>query len=208
MFTKKEEYDYFDEFEKISLLTIDAAEFLSRNLKNYQLDSLEEQLTALHKIEHAADEKKYEMMHYLYQDFLPPIERDDIIELSHVLDAVLDNIEDVLIRMDMYQIETIQKEMFAFIELVDEAVYKLLEMIRELHNFKKSKRLFSIIAEINTIEEKGDIIYQRAVKNLHFNKSDFSLSYRYSKIYDAFEKCCDSFEHVANSAEAIMLKNS
>ncbi|MDN6626757.1 MAG: DUF47 family protein [Pisciglobus halotolerans] len=208
MFTKKEEYDYFDEFEKISLLTIDAAEFLSRNLKNYQLDSLEEQLAAIHKIERVADEKKYEMMHYLYQDFLPPIERDDIIELSHALDAVLDNIEDVLIRMDMYQIESIQKEMLTFIELVDEAAYKLLEMIRELYNFKKSKRLFSIIAEINTIEEKGDIIYQRAVKNLHFNKSDFSQSYRYSKIYDAFEECCDSFEHVADSAEAIVLKNS
>ena len=208
MFTKKEEYNYFNEFEKISLLIIDAADFLSTNLKNYQLESLEGQLEAIHKIEHAADEKKYEMMHYLYQDFLPPIEREDLIGLSHVLDAVLDNIEDVLIRMDMYQIEEVRPDMFVFRELVEKASYKLSDMIKELHNFKRSKTLFSIIAEINTIEEKGDVVYQRAVKNLHFDKSDFSQSYRYSKIYDAFERCCDSFEHVADSVEAIILKNS
>lgn len=205
---KKEEYNYFSAFEEISELVINAADFLSVHLKDYQVGSLEEKLEEMHQIEHTADEKKHHMMRYLYQDFLPPIERDDIIELAHVLDTVLDNIEDVFIRMDMYQIEKVQPEMLAFMELVEQASHKLNEMIKELRNFKKSKKLLPITIEINHLEEQGDVIYHRAIKNLYRGKGDLHESFGYSKIYDAFEKSCDSFENVANVVEAIILKNS
>ncbi len=136
------------------------------------------------------------------------IEQDGIIELAHGMDNVLDNIEDVMIRMDMYQIETIQPDMLAFMELVKRASYKLSEMIKELSNFKNSKTLLPLTIEINNIEEEGDVIYHRAIKNLHIGDSDLQKNLGYSKIYDAFEKSCDSFESVANIVEAIILKNS
>ena len=209
MFKKnKEEYDYFSAFEEVSKLIIQAADFLSTNLKSYKLESLEKQLEEIHKMEHAGDERKHQMMEYLYQDFLPPIERDDIIELAHGMDNVLDNIEDVLIRMDMYQIETIQPDMLAFMELVKRASQKLSEIIKELSNFKKSKVLLPLTIEINSIEEEGDVIYHRAIKSLHIDDSNLQKNLGYSKIYDAFEKSCDSFESVANIVEAIILKNS
>lgn len=205
---RKEEYNYFSAFEEITVLIIEAADFLSENLKDYQLKTLEEKLKEIHKIEQIADEKKHDMMSYLYQDFLPPIEREDIIQLSHGLDTVLDNIEDVLIRMDMYQASIVKPEMLEFMEVVEHASHKLYDMIKELEDFKKSKKLLPLAIEINNLEEQGDIIYQRAIKSLFVNKDDLFESLVYSKIYDAFERSCDSFEDVANIVEAVMLKNT
>ena len=33
------------------------------------------------------------------KEFLPPIEREDIVELSHAIDDVIDSVEDVLVRI-------------------------------------------------------------------------------------------------------------
>ena len=204
----KEEYNYFDSFEEVSSLIVKTTECLSENLNNYKLHLLEEKLEEMHVIEREADDKKEDMMLYLYKDFLPPIEREDIIEMAHQLDTVLDNIEDILIQMDMYQIEMVQDDMLTMLVLIERASDKLAEAVKELSNFKHPKKLLPLIDEINNIEEEGDVIYQRAIKKLHVEKLDRFNSYRYSKIYDAFEISIDSFEDIADVIQAIILKNT
>ena len=205
---RKEKYDYFDSFEETASLILESSEFLSINLENYQLYSLEKRLVEMHKIKRAADKNKKQMMYYLYQDFLPPIEREGIIALAHALNTVLNTIEDILIRMDMYQIKLIQPDMMAFMELVEKASLKLTDMIKNLPNFKNPKQLLQNIEEISEIEEKGDAIYHRSIKNSHIDEVDSNESFRYSKIYDAFEESLNSFEELTSIVEAIVLTNT
>lgn len=205
---EKKEYNYFTSFEEISLLIVEAANFLAVNLKKYQLSSLEEKVKEIHKIERAADDKKKQMMHYLYKDFLPPIEREDIIEMAYALDTVLNDIEDILIQIDMYQIEVITSEMITLVELIEKASHKLADLIKELSNFKNPEKLLLMAEEIISLEDEGDAIYYGAIKDLHIGKVDPYKAYRYSKIYDVFETSIDSFEDLANVVEAIILKNT
>lgn len=209
MFKKeKKEYNYFTSFEEVTLLIVEAANFLSVNLKDYELSSLEAKVKEIHKIERAADEKKKDMMRYLYKDFLPPIEREDIIEMAYALDTVLNNIEDILIQIDMYGIEDITEDMISLIELIEKASNKLSDVMKELSNFKNPEKLIMMTGEIIDLEDEGDVIYYRAIKNLHREKVDPYKSYRYSKIYDIFETSVDSFEDLANVVESIILKNT
>ena len=205
---EKKGYNYFTSFEEVSLLIVEAAKFLSTNLKEYELSTLGEKVKEFHKIERAADEKKKEMMRYLYKDFLPPIEREDIIEMAYALDTVLNDIEDILIQIDMYQIETIPSDMIAFLEVIEKSADKLSNIMKKLSNFKNPEKLLLATEKIINLEEEGDIIYYQAIKNLHVGKVDIFKSYRYSKIYDVFETSVDSFEDLANVVEAIILKNT
>ncbi len=205
---EKKEYNYFSSFEEIAMLIVEAGDFLTSNLKVYNLSSLEEDLKEIHIIERNADEKKKQMMRFLYKDFLPPIEREDIIEMAYALDTVLNNIEDILIQMDMYQIEEATPEMITFAELIHEASHKLSELMNELSKFKNPEKLLLMNEEIISLEDKGDIIYYQAIKNLHLGKEDLYKSHRYSKIYDVLEICIDSIEDLANVVEAIILKNT
>lgn len=209
MFKKdKSEYNYYHAFDEIAGLIVEVAEMLNEILKNYELPTLEEKLKEMHKIERDADNRKKQMMAYLYKDFLPPIEREDIIEMAHELDTVLDNIEDILIQMNMYQIQDVEPNMLKFGELINSSAHKLADITKVLSNFKNPEKILALTEEIINIESEADLIYYEAIKNLHVGAADPYKSYRYSKIYDVFELSADSFEEITNVVEAIILKNS
>lgn len=205
---KKEEYSYFKTFEEVSVLMVEMAEVLSAKLANYHLNSLENELIKLHEIKQTTDAKKQQLMHYLYEDFLPPIEREDIITMAHALGNVLNSIENILVRMDMYQIEIIQPEMLEVMKLIKQAAYKSATIMENLHDFKHPEKLLAAIKEVKKIHEQADVIHHQAVKILYISNTDPFKSLKESNIYDSFEKSIHSFEGVTNSVEAIILKNT
>ena len=79
---KKDQY-YFDVLISCANYGCDAAQFLQETLKTFNPDSLTENMDAMHAIEHNADSLKHEMMSKLSREFMTPIEREDILSLSH-----------------------------------------------------------------------------------------------------------------------------
>ena len=205
---KKEEYSYFKAFEEVSILMVEMAEVLSTKLTNYQLNSLEKELIKLHEIKQTADTKKQQLMHYLYEDFLPPIEREDIITMSHALGNALNCVENILVRMDMYQIEIIRPEMLEIMKLIKQAAHKSSKLMENLQDFKHPEKLLTSIEEAKKTHEQADSLHHQAVKILYVSKADSFKSLKESNVYDSFEKSIHSFEGITNSVEAIILKNT
>ena len=65
-------------------------------------------MDALHEIEHEADDKKHQLTNRLAKAFITPIEREDMIDLSHHIDEMTDKIEEVMIRIYMNNVQTIE----------------------------------------------------------------------------------------------------
>ena len=59
-------------------------------------------------MEHSADLKKHAMLDRLVKEFLPPIERNDIVSLSQNIDNVTDEVEEVLLRVYMNNVKEIE----------------------------------------------------------------------------------------------------
>ena len=72
----------------------------------------------MHTVEHAADEKKHEMLHILAKAFITPIEREDIILLSQNIDEVTDKIEDVLLRLYCNNVQSILPDALGLVSVV------------------------------------------------------------------------------------------
>ena len=79
---KKEEYNYFEEFANNSKYIVESAEILKETLGNYSQEKLKENITRVHKLENDADKALHRMREYLIKDFLPPIDREDIISIG------------------------------------------------------------------------------------------------------------------------------
>ena len=79
---KKQDSFYFDNFVAWCGGFLRAAQMLKTALENFRPETLKEQLDSIHEVEHAADAKKHEMLDHLAKEFLPPIEREDIVSLS------------------------------------------------------------------------------------------------------------------------------
>ena len=89
---------YFETFTACAEISCQAGHMLVGILRDFRPEKLEEYLDEMHKIENSADMKKHDMLDRLAKEFIPPIEREDIIALSQRIDDITDKIEDVLFK--------------------------------------------------------------------------------------------------------------
>ncbi len=205
---RKNEFDYFDSFVKLSEYCCDAAKMLDDVLINFNVNTLEEKMKKMHEIEHAADLKGHEITRRLAKEFITPIEREDIVVLLHEIDDITDTIEDVLLHMYMYNVKEIKNDALRFSKLILKSCEELKLVFEEFKNFRKSKDLHDKIIRINKLEEDGDNLYTEAVRKLHMTSTDAIEIMTWTVAFNRLEKCCDSCEEAANIVESIVMKNS
>ena len=205
---KNEKNYYYETFSKCISYACEAADLLQSCIEDFDAKNLKVKLDEMHRIEHTADGVKHEMMERLMKEFLPPIEREDIVELSHAIDDVVDCVEDVLQGMYMYNITSFRPEVKAFASVISRSCKAMSQMGNELYNFKKSALLKEKIVEINALEEEADSLYTEAIHRLYIEEKEPVYILSWTTMYNCLEKCCDSCEDVADMVEQIVMKNS
>lgn len=199
---------YFQAFVELIKFSKEAAKFLHKIASFYDHDKIDSYVVEMHNIEHTADKKTHELMEKLYKEFIPPIEREDIITLVSKIDNITDSIEDVLLQLYMYNVTTIKENVISFCELIIKSIEELEKVFADFHNFKKSQIVREGIVIVNDIEEKGDNLFTATVRKLFKEHPNSNQTLIYNEIYRQLESCLDASEDVANTLEAIILKNS
>ncbi len=205
---KKENNYYFESFAKGIAFANQAAALLQEVFASFDAKNVKAHLDEMHTIEHTADGVKHEMRERLMKEFLPPIEREDIMELSHTIDDVIDSIEDILCGMYMYNITALRPEARSFADVISRCCAAMTEMMAEFSNYKKSATIQSKIVEVNGLEEEGDRLYVEAMHRLYAQEKDPVQIVAWTKLYGRLEKVCDSCEDVADMVEQVIMKNS
>lgn len=205
---KKRDREYFESFVKIASLACDAAEYLNESLENFSQDELKERLVKMHEIEHKGDTKRHEIMNLLSKEFITPIEREDIASLLEELDNVIDKIEDVLLRLYMFNIKEIREDAKKMSKVILKCTNSVKECLSEFTHFRKSKILIDKIVEVNRLEEEADVIYQTAVRNLFTEEKDPIKVASWNQTFHYLEGCCDACEDVSDILEGIIMKNT
>ena len=201
-------FNYFEAFIELSEYSLKAASILVETLRSFNAATLEEGIKEMREIEHLADIANHKIIKRLAKEFLPPIEREDIVSLAEKIDDVTDFVEDVLLNIDVFNVKYIPTEIMEFAEIILKSCKKMIEMFKEFENFRKSKELHTKIVEINNFEEIADELYIKGLKRLYSNTNDPIKLIVWKDIFDIMEKCCDACEEVANDVENIVMKNS
>ncbi|MDQ0509008.1 Phosphate transport regulator (distant homolog of PhoU) [Aedoeadaptatus ivorii] len=206
---RERKFDYFQKFSDMTDRATAAARLLSDILNNYDHTKLKEKTEAMKRIENDADHTMHSIMNQLAIEFLPPIEREDIIEVTQKLDTVVDSIEEILLGLYMYRVRELIPECIEFGELILEGTLLLEELVLEFSNFKRSNDVKDRIIHINSLEGKGDELYLNSMRALF----DFTGTFdprrilTWKELLTVMENCMDSIEGAANEFESAMLKN-
>jgi len=115
---RKNDVNYFNTFVELAEYSCRAAELLNKILNNFKEDELQEKMKEMHEIEHAGDEARHIMIRKLAKEFITPIEREDIMAMADSIDNVTDTIEDVLLRMYMFNITSVRDYALKMTEVV------------------------------------------------------------------------------------------
>ena len=122
---KKEELNYYDEFIEMTDYAVNISHALYDYSNTYSYEQSKEFEQKVHEQENLADNTQHMILNYLIKDFVPPIDREDIISVSRRLDDVIDNIDEVVIDLDIFLVETLRDDFLNYVSLFAKAMFFL-----------------------------------------------------------------------------------
>ena len=204
---KKENLNYFDEFIKNVDICCEISNIIQQHLNNFKNEDAKEIENIVHKLENDADLNLHNIKNYLIKDFLPPIEREDIVLLVNKIDDVVDNLDEIIIDLNIFNVNYLRDDFKEFVELICQMSIKLRDIMNSFKERKKYEQIINMIIEINGLEEQGDKLYENSIKNLYNTEQNPVEILKWHNIYTTLEEAIDSFESVADYIEEIIMKN-
>lgn len=207
----KKKFDYFDSFEQLAEKTIQEADLLIEAIENFdQGSNLQNTMQKAHEVEHAGDIINHQIFKNIAIDFITPFDREDLLELSHNLDNIIDNLEEVIQQFYIFNVQEMMPAAIEFAKIIKKACLALYECTKQLKNYKKNREeIRHYIVKVNDAEEEGDLLYMDSIRQLFSEKDPHPQKVIvWKSIFYDLEECCDTCEHVSDVIRTVILKNS
>lgn len=198
---------FFDLFEQAAGLLVRAAQAYVDLLREYP--QRERWIAVIRQIEHEGDEITHRTLAKLDTTFITPFDREDIYSLMKLMDDVIDEIDAASKRLVLYQIDRPTAALGKLTDVLLRATQCVAAAVGELRNHnKKHDSLRMHLVEIHAMENAGDDINHAAAAELYATSTNPIEAMKWKEIYDLTERAIDRCEDVANTIDAIILKNS
>lgn len=194
--------DFFDLFRKQGTLVRQGCDALLDMMERFE--DLENKAAGLKQIEHQGDLVTHEIFEKLNRTFITPLEREDIHDLGSGLDDVLDAVEGVGSRLVLFKVRQMTPEALKLARIMVQCGAQIEQATAHLKDFKN---LMAFTIELNRLENEADQISRQVVADLFSGAHDPIDVMRWKEIYGRLESAADMSEDVANTIEAIVLKN-
>jgi predicted phosphate transport protein (TIGR00153 family) len=159
----------------------------------------------IHEIEHEGDRITAELFMLLNRTFVTPLEREDLIALSGIIDNVLDKIDEVAAMLVLYGVAHPTPYLRQAGEVLAQAVEALVKAIDCLERLRDMQPFLS---EVHQVENEADGLYHNAIAELFLPDTYPPLEViKWKSIYDCMEEAFDTCEDVANVLANVALKN-
>lgn len=207
MFKKKKSNYYFDSFPKLAHFSVECGEMILDYLKNFDPKRLEEVKTSVHLIEHKADDLKHEVTEKLLKEFQTPVDREDIYELLRLIDNVTDAIEEISLRLYLYNVEQLPHKFVEFTEVTVECMRETENCLSHMHDYLNEAVFRPLVEAVVKLEEKSDAIYIESVHTLYRKETDSKKLYISETLYSLMEDVSDKCREVCRYVQNIAMKN-
>lgn len=198
------EEGFFDLFEELANKIEEGGELFLDLVEHYEYS--DQKIAKLKELEHDADvitRNTYEKMH---KTFLTPIDREDIYDLVHKMDSILDMVEASATRMSLYKVKVPASEIIDQAMILNKAIKKVKYIVYAMRNMKNAKMILDTCVEIHTLENEGDIVMRTTISRLFECEKDPIELIKWKEIFERIEESIDICEDVSNIVEGIVLK--
>lgn len=199
---------FFPLFEQAGTNLIEMAKLLNENVNTVDTNRRKEITMKLGDLEHRGDEITHQIHLELGKNFITPFDREDIHALASSLDDVADYIHDASNRMELYKVDVITDPIRDLAALLVEGTEQVAKALYELKDIKNIRNITDSCVRINSIENKADYIFDKAVADLFEFEKDAINLIKYKEVLSAMENATDKCEDVANVLESILVKNA
>ena len=195
---------FYDLFGELAQQLVIGANLLAELLEADRKDR-KEIASRLNDAEHAADEVTHSIMRRVNSTFVTPFDRDDIYRLASSLDDCMDHMEEAADLIVLYKLEELPKRVSDQVQVLQRSAELTADAMPRLRSMRD---LADYWVEINRLENQADKSYRKLVAQLFDDGLDPVTLIKLKEVVDTLETAADAFETVANTVEAIALKES
>lgn len=160
-------------------------------------------------VEHKADEITHGIINLINQSFITPFDREDIYRLIHEYDDIIDLLENTLHNIYLYDVTEKRPFIDEFSRLTARATLALIALVKETFDKQKfTDDIWKLIREIHDIEDEGDVVYHRTLRQLFKEEKDPIELVKWKDILTTLERVIDVFQYMSNTIEGIVVKGS
>ena len=200
---------FYDLFAQVASRMSGSAALLHELFKDPK--KLDQNVAQIKTLEHEADNLTHDTIDRINRTFVTPLDREDIADLAHALDDVLDFMEAALTRMLLFKLRVpsqLAQDLARIVLLQCESIRRAVPMLRHKGEME---RIHDCLVEINRLENEGDRLLERALASLYDDVPDLPAlveRLKWRDVYELLETATDRAEDVANVLESIVLKHA
>jgi len=127
------------------------------------------------------------------------------LDLAVKLDDILDGIEACAQRFVSFHVDTPTSYLMKFTEILEQSARHLQEAFISLEK-RDFESIRKISVEINRLEDEGDQVYFECISELFEHPQDPIHLIKMKEIYQRLEEVIDTFEHLMNVMEGVVMK--
>ena len=198
---------YFDSFPVLANHSVKCGEMILEFMKNFDPKGLEKLKDDIHLIEHDADEVKHSITAKLLTEFMTPIDREDIFELLKLIDDVTDAVEEVSLKLYLYNYTELPDDTIPFMEITLECVKKMEKCLEQFPHYLDKEVFEPYVREVVSLEEEGDRHYIKNIHALYQKEKDPMKIHKAEAMYSMLEDISDRCREVCRYTHNIALKN-
>ncbi len=163
-------------------------------------------LKSMEELEHKNDEITHRIFIELGRNFITPFDREDIHSLATSLDDIADFLWGASKRIANYSIDEGDKILQGFADVITRAIKALVKAVKELRDMKDLRSITESCVLINSLENEGDELLDRAMMDLFNSPIDPVDLIKKKDLYEMLEIVTDKCEDAANVIESIIIK--
>ncbi len=205
---KPREMVFFDLLEEAAANVLASAQLFDRGLRTGSPSTWADLRREMKELEHKGDEFTHEIMDRLNQTFVTPLEREDIMELAHALDDVVDKLDSVTERFVLYRIETVMPAALELSNLAMEGAQELVHLINSLRTMSDVKDIRRRIRHVHALENQADSVFHAALAQIFEDPKDPIALIKWKEIFDIIEEATDDIKLVAQVVGSTVMRNA
>lgn len=197
------EASFYDLFSQSAQHLVRGADLLAQMMADTgDRESIAEQMRAA---EHAADETTHAIIKQVNSTFVTPFDREDIYSLAAGLDDIMDEMDEAVDLILLYEVEHLPAEFSKMVEVIQRCAELTAEAMPRLRSMSN---LTEYWIEINRLENAGDKSFRRILAQLFKGSHETLEVMKLKDILESLEGAIDAFETIANTVEQIAVKES
>ena len=193
---------FFNTLAEVSGNIHEASKLLKEMLVNHT--NFGEYSSRIHLLENKSDDLTHSIINELNETFVTPIDREDIYALANSLDNIIDTIDTIGNRLNIYKIKT----PLAYAEQLSEILLSQTGLLSDVvHSLSDRKNTMTKLISIRDLETQGDTVFRDAIGSLFETEKDVLELIKKKEILENIEEAVDNCQTATLVMEGIVIKN-